>query len=245
MTIVLKNLNDLKRSIDIISTFISEGNLRFNDKGLALKAIDSSQIILVDFSIPAKAFDSFVVEPNLVGIDFVELNKIFQRAQPNDVLEIDLSDSDLLIRLKGDVERNFRLPLIDVQEADNPLPEINFDVEMELNAKILKESLKDASLFGSSVVLRVKGNQFIIEARGSQGNLKTVASNSSNVKIKQLQSGKNEVVSKYSLSFFSNIFKDADQAQKVLLYLKSDKPVKVDYKIGQASFKFYLAHMIL
>jgi len=42
-----------------------------------------------------------------------------------------------------------------------------------------------------------------------------------------------------------NIFKDADQAQKVSLYLKSDKPVKVDYKIGQANFKFYLAHMIL
>jgi hypothetical protein len=106
---------------------------------------------------------------------------------------------------------------------------------------VLKEALKDASLFGSSVILRVKGGQFLIEARGSQGTLQTVAKQTKHVNVKSNA----EVASKYSLNFLQNILKEADGDQKVLLELKSDSPMKVSYKIGGASLLFHLAHMIL
>ena len=239
--IELKNLDYWKRAIDAISSFISEGNFRFNDEGVSLKAVDPSQIVLVNFSMPKTAFDKFSVEPAFVGLDLVALSKIMARALSKDRLSFRIGDSEMQLRLDGEITRSFALPLMDVSEAEVKIPNPEFDASVEINARILKEALKDASLFGSSVVFRVRGNQFLIEARGSSGTLNTVAKQAKSIAIK----AKSEVVSKYSLNFLQNIVKDAEPEQKILLQLKSDSPMRVSYKLGPANMEFYLAHMIL
>ncbi|MDO8538327.1 MAG: hypothetical protein Q7S21_05570 [archaeon] len=239
--IELKRIEPWVKAINAISSFISEGNFRFNDHGISFKAIDPSQIVLVNYSLPKTSFTEFKVEPNLVGIDLVELNKIMQRVLPTDRMIMELSDSELGVTLDGEINRAFRLPLIDVSEEEINIPVTKFDSVIEINARILKEALKDAALFGSSVVLRVKGTQLIIEARGSQGTLKTVAKQAKNVSVKS----ESEVVSKYSLSFLSNIIKEADPDSKIKLELKTDAPMKITYNIGDSVIQFHLAHMIL
>ncbi len=239
--IELKDVVSWQRAIGAIASFISEGNFRFNDKGIALKAVDPSQIVLVDFSIPRSAFEKYRIEPTLVGVDLQELSKIMGRALPNDRLLMDLSDSELNIKLEGDLSRAFSLPLIDVSDDDIKIPVTSFDASVEVNARILKEALKDASLFGSSVVLKVKGGQLFVEARGSAGTLHTIAKQPKLISVK----GSKEVVSKYSLNFMQNIVKEADSESKILMQLRSDAPMKVSYKIGPTSLQFHLAHMIL
>jgi len=239
--IELKNVEHWKRAVDAISSFISEGNFRFNDDGIGLKAINPSQIVLVNFNMPKSAFEKFSLEPTFVGVDLVELSKIMQRALPNDRMALSLDESEMHLKLEGDISRGFSLPLIDIAGDEPKMPSSEFDASVEISARILKEALKDASLFGSSVVLRVKGEQFLIEARGSSGTLQSIAKQAKNVSIKT----KGEVVSKYSLNFLQNIVKDAEPDQKVLLQLRSDAPIRVSYKIGPASIEFYLAHMIL
>ena len=239
--IELKNVSMWQKSVEAISSFISEGNFRFSDNGISFKAIDPSQIVLVEFAMDKRLFDKYAVEPTLIGVDLVELSKIMARVLPNDKMQMDLSDSEMALKLEGDLSRNFRLPLIDVSEEEINIPDHKFDAKIEINGRILKEALKDASLFGSSVVLRVKENKLIIEARGSQGTLKTEAKGAKHITV----TSKKEVVSKYSLNFLANIVKEADPDKMIAIELKSDAPMKVSYNIGEAPIKFYLAHMIL
>jgi len=239
--IELKKVDSWKRAIDAISSFISEGNFRFNDNGISLKAVDPSQIVLVNFIMQKNAFEKFNIEPTFVGIDLIELNKIMARALPNDKMVLAINDSEMKLKLEGEISRNFSLPLIDVSEQEVKMPSPEFNAIVEISARILKEALKDASLFGSSVVLRVKEGEMTIEARGSSGTLRTVAKQSKGISIKS----KAEVVSKYSLTFLQNIAKDADQNKKIKLELRDDAPMRVSYKIGPAQIEFYLAHMIL
>ena len=119
------------------------------------------------------------------------------------------------------------------------MPAINYDTKIEIMASFLKELLKDALLFGSSVVLKVEGGRFFIEARGSQGALDSEALKTASV------SSKSNVTSKFSLGFFQNIIKEADNEKKVVIYLKNDSPMKIEYNIGESKITFYLAHMIL
>ena len=239
--IELKKIDSWKRAIDAISSFISEGNFRFNDNGISLKAVDPSQIVLVNFLMQKTAFDKFEVEPTFAGLDLIELNKIMARALSNDKMVLKLDDSELKLKFEGEISRSFSLPLLDVSEEDVKMPSPDFDASVDISARIIKEALKDASLFGSSVVLRVKEGEMTIEARGSSGTLHTVAKASKGIIIKS----KSEVVSKYSLVFLQNIVKDAEPDQKVLLELKNDAPMRVSYKLGPAKIEFYLAHMIL
>ncbi len=241
MAIELKKTESWAKAINAISTFISEGNFRFNDSGISFKAIDPSQIVLVDYSIAKSSFDKFLIEPTYIGVDLVELNKIMSRILPNDKMVLDLTENEMSIHFSGELSRNFKLPLIDVSEQEINVPSTKFDAVIEINAKMFKEALKDASLFGSSVILRAKSNQFMIEARGSSGTLKTVAKEAKKVIVKT----NSEVVSKYSLNFLANIVKEADSDSKIKLELKGDAPMKVSYSIGGSRIEFHLAHMIL
>ena len=238
--IELNNVDFLKASIDAISSFIPEGNFRFNDKGIHFRAVDPSQVVLVDYFIDKKVFDSYSIEPAFVGVNLVELSKIVSRSLQGDSLKLGLTDSELKINLKGELDRAFKLPLIDVSDDDLKIPEIDYDVKVEIDARVLKEALKDASLFSSSVMLLIKKDKFYLEAKGSAGVL-NASSNSKAVKVKSTQ----DVVSKYSLGFLQNIVKQANPDSDVVLELKSDSPMKVTYLIGSSEIRFYLAHMLL
>lgn len=239
--IELKNVQIWQKSIEAIASFISEGNFRFNSNGVSLKATDQSQIVLVDYTLPKSAFDKFDVEPSLIGLDLVELSKIMNRTLARDRLLMNITDSELMVKLEGELSRSFKLPLIDVSDDEIKMPESKYDTTVEISARILKEALKDASLFGSSVVMLVKGDNFTIEARGSQGTLHTNSKPLAGLKI----NSKKDVVSKYSLNFLMNIVKVADPEQTIKLEFSSDIPLRVSYNIADAKINYYLAHMLL
>lgn len=237
----LRTADVWQKTLNAVSSFISEGNFRFTDKGVAFRAMDPSQVVLVDFFMDKKVFEKYVLEPSYVGVDLVEFSKILSRAQPLDKLQLELNENELHVQLEGELSRSFHLPLIEVSEAEVNIPNARFDAHVEVNARVFKEALKDAALFGSSVVLKVKGKQLVIEARGPQGNLHIVSKEGKAVSVKD--SG--EVTSKYSLNFLTAIVKEADPEKQVLLDLKSDAPMRVSYSIDGCSLQFYLAHMIL
>ena len=237
--IELKKFEFLKNALDAISAFIPEGNFRFSENGVYFKAIDPSQVLLVDYFIDKKSFDKYDLEPNYVGVDVVEFNKIIQRASSADKLSMDILDAEIKLIFESDLKRNFRLPLIDVSEEEAKIPAVEYDTKVEIKTNSLKEMLKDAALFGSSVVVKVKNKGFFIEARGSQGTMDSESGKMAKV------TGKEDVTAKFSLNFFQNIVKEADNDKEITIELKVDSPMKVSFTIGDSKIVFYLAHMIL
>ena len=152
---------------------------------------------------------------------------------------MDVSDAEIKLIFESDLKRNFRLPLIDVSEEEAKIPQVTYETKIEVKAISLKEMLKDAALFGSSVVVKVKNKGFFIEARGSQGTMDSESGKMAKV------SGKTDVTAKFSLNFFQNIIKEADNDKDISIELKTDSPMKVSFSIGKSSMVFYLAHMIL
>jgi len=238
--IELKNPDFFSKAVGAIASFISEGNFRFNEKGISFRAIDASQIVLVDYFLPKKVFDKYKIEPSLVGLDLKELDRIFSRAMQKDKLTIELAESEIIISLEGDFSRHFTLPLMDLSEQDVNLPEPKEGAKVTMPARILKEGLKDAALFNSSIILKVNGKDFFIEAKGSSGSFNASAKDKS-VKV----ISKKDVVAKYSLNFLSAIVREADNEQEILLSFDDDSPMLVTYPIGESEIKFYLAPMVL
>lgn len=235
----LKQSAFFKAAVESISSFIPEGNFRFTDKGISFRAIDPSQVVLVDYFVDKKFFDKYVIEPNYVGIDIVELNRILGRTMPDDKLLLDVSDSEIKLRFESDLKRSFRLPLIDVSDDEVKIPTIEYEAKVEVNANSFKEVLKDAALFGSSIVLKAVDGKFFIEAKGSQGVMESEATKVSHV------SSKKEITAKFSLNFLQNIVRQAENEKQITIELKNDAAMRVSYSIGPGKMVFYLAHMIL
>lgn len=235
-----KNINLFKKCLEIISPIIPETNVRFKDDGIYIKAIDKTQILLVDFYLSKKAFDSgYSLEPTLVGLNIQELKNMVSRNFENDKLSLNLKEQGLEIMLVGRLERNFYLPFMDLSEQEINLPDLKYIVDFNINVGIFKEILKDVNLVATTLLFKIQDNKLIIEATGEKGNINTILTE---IKIK---SKKNFSV-KFSLAFLNNITKAMENDKELLLKLGEDIPIFLEYNINkESSIKFYLSPMLI
>jgi len=244
MELVLKNADVFKKSMEAIAVLIDEAELVVSSDGLVLKATDPSQISMVDFSLPKKAFEKFEATETRLGLDLDYLNQVLSRAQSADqlVLGLDEKKAFLTVTFKGAAERSFQVPLIDISSADVPNPRIEFDSELIISAAFLQSAFKDAALISSHVVLGCTEDKFFVKASSSKGNL--------NEDVKQNKDTlpefrvKRECKSMFPLDYLQDMLKVATSDTKVNLYLKSSAPVRVSYNIGDASISYFLAPRI-
>ncbi len=231
--IIIKDLKTWQNLLSALS-FLKEANFRFSSEGLKLKALDKTQSILVDLFLPKKAFTKYDVEPNFIGLGIEELTKISQRAFPTDSININITDSSMDIMIEGKFDRNFQLPLLQIDEEIVKDLVIEKPFQIQLDAEEFKEVLKDASLFSKNIMFKIEDSVFFSEALGPSGHQKTI--------IKKKVEYPN-MISKYDILYLQTITKSAEG--KISFSLANDSPVRLDYSIGKADVTFYLAHMIL
>ena len=234
-----KNTNLLTKSLETITPLIQETNVRFKDEGIYIKAIDKTQILLVDFFMSKKAFDTYVVEPSLVGLNIQELKNMLSRSFGEDKLQLNLKEQGLDIQLLGKIERKFYMSFLDLSEQDINLPEIRYEVEFNINAGLLKEILTDINLVASTIIFKINDGKLIIEAKGEKGNIKTTLPE---IKLKT----KKNFSAKFSLSFLKNIVKSMDNDKVLLIKLAEDVPIYIEYTLSKdCIIKFYLSSMLI
>lgn len=237
--ITAKNTTLFKNALEAISSLIQETNVRFKQDGIYIKAVDKTQILLLDFYFEKSAFDNYLVDPSLVGINIHELYNIVSRAFDSDKLKLDLKETSLEINLLGQIERKFNISYIDISDNEITIPEIKFDCEISIKAYFLKEILKDISLIGTTVTLKVRDNKFIVECEGDKGKIETTLPK---VKIKS----KKNVTVKFSLSYLKNITKSIDNDTEVILKIADDSPLYLEYSLdNKVKINFYLSSMLI
>jgi proliferating cell nuclear antigen len=228
-----------KSSIEAIAALIDEGTFQIDSAGLKLRAMDPSQIALVDFELPAKAFESFkCAKPLTVGIDFTELSKITKRSKMEDKIDLSI-DKRLKMVFRGETKRQFTTSIIESSSNPPKEPKIEFESEVKLTPNIIKDALKDAELISNHVSLCIDG-VFQIKSEGDTGSVDI------ELPEERLLSIKSESPSKamFSLEYLNNILKAAEIPSVVMISLKSDAPLRVEYSIGEGRVVYYLAPRI-
>ncbi|NCP71858.1 hypothetical protein GW835_00490 [archaeon] len=237
--ITAKNTKLFKDALESISSLIQETNVRFKQDGIYIKAVDKTQILLLDFYFDKSYFENYLVEPSLVGINIHELYNIISRSFDSDKLKLELKDNSLEINLLGQIERKFNISYIDISDNEISIPVIEYDAEISLKAYLLKEIFKDISLIGTTVTFKIKNNKFIIESQGDKGRIETIISK---VKIKS----KKNIMVKFSLSYLKNITKSIDNETDVLIKLSEDSPLYLEYYLeNKVKINFYLSSMLI
>jgi len=235
-------INDTKsfrNSIEAIAALIDEGTFHIDSSGMKLRAMDPSQIALVDFELPAKAFEKFKCEkPITLGVDFAELSKITRRSRPEDKIDITI-DTRLRLVFRGETRREFTTSIIETTGNPPKEPKIEFQAEVKLTPNVIKDALKDAELISNHVALRLEKG-FHVKSEGDTGSVDIEFPEdrllSLNVKV--------PAKSMFSLEYLNNILKAAEIPSVVGLSLKTDAPLKVEYSIGDGRVIYYLAPRI-
>lgn len=242
---VVDDAKRYKNAIDPIVNLIDEGLLEVGSEGLFLRAMDPSQIAMVSFSMPKSSFVEYSAPtPSAkVGLDFDNLSKILSRTRGGEKLEISHEGNKVQLRFVGAKrKRSFKVPVLDMPSGATKEPSIQHDAMIKVSSSHFRESLRDCALVSSHITLAANPEGFSIEVHGDSSDL-TEESEKQSEEIIEMRVDK-PARATFPLQYLDDIVKAAPDNAPIMIYLKTNAPLKVEYAVESAKVLYYLAPRI-
>ena len=241
MKLTLAEPTYLKESISIISDLVNEARFKITPDAIELVAMDPANVAMVIFKLLSSAFTEYdVKDEQEVAINLGNLKQILRRAGANDMLTLELEENKLKIQLKGQSIRTFSMPLIEVEEKEQKVPDLKFPVTIIIAANVLNNAIEDADVVAESVTFEAEPKKFVISAQGDLSQAKIDIKEDNDTKIKV--DGSAKVKAKYSVEYLKKMMNGSKLADSVTVQFNKDYPLKLEYKaVDKLMLSFILA----
>ncbi|MBI2655014.1 proliferating cell nuclear antigen (pcna) [Candidatus Woesearchaeota archaeon] len=241
MHLTLAEPGYLKESISIISDLVNEARFKVNSNGIELVAMDPANVAMVVFKLLSSTFTEYDVKKDVeLGINLSNFKQILRRASPKDILTLELENDRLKVELKSGNTRTFYLPLIELEEKEQKVPELKFPVSVKTSSSILNEAIADADVVGESVAFIAEPKKFTLQAEGDLNQAMIEIKEDEITKIST--SGDEKVKAKYSIEYLKKMINGSKLSDEVTISFNKDYPLKIDYKaVDRVMLSFILA----
>ena len=242
MRLTLAEPRYLKESVTIISDLVNEARFKVSKDAIELVAMDPANVAMVIFKLLSSSFTEYDVKKDVeIAINLSNLKQIMRRAKPDDMLTMELDpENKLRIQLKGDNLRTFNLPIIELDEKEQKVPDLKFPVAIKLPSVILNEAVEDVDVVGESVTFMAEAKKFTINAEGDLSQAKIEMKEDGNIKIKV--DGDEKIKAKYSIEYLKKMINGSKIADDVSISFNNDYPLKIEYKtVDKVMLSFILA----
>ena len=242
MKLTLAEPKYLKDSISIISDLVNEARFKINKDAIELVAMDPANVAMVIFKLFSSSFTEYDVDKEVeIGINLSNLKQILRRASPNDMLTLELdSENKLKIALKGVSSRTFSLPIIELEEKEQKIPDLKFPITITTSPGILNEAVEDADIVADSVSFVGQKDKFSIQAEGDLSQAKIDIKESDSTKI--TAENQDSVKAKYSIEYLKKMVNSGKLSEELKIQFSKDYPLKLEYKtVDKVMLSFILA----
>ncbi len=232
----------LKEIVDVVSTLVDEAKFNVGKDSVTVKAVDPAHVAMVDLSLDRSAFDAFKADEGELGIDMDKMKEILRLARAGDVISlVHDEDKNRLVVTVGNTTR--RMSLVDTAGMSEPkVPSLNLPAKLSVRTDELRQAIRASESVSDHIALKASNEGFEVV---SEGDTDTVSHMVPKDMLEELQA-KDAVRSLFPLDYFSNMVKAISSAPTVTLYLGTDYPVKMEFKIagGKGDVRYLLAPRI-
>ena len=222
-----------------ISKVVKETLVHVNEEGFRIKTMDESKVVLIDFLVPASAFEEFEVESELkFGINMEDLAKIMRRATKDDKLSIEVGESSYSIIFEGHGRRKFTLPQLEVYEEEIPEVGLELPARAEITSDSYRELVKDLEPIADTVTFYLEPGTLRVEATSDLGYAEVLISEDSGVLLDYQVS--ESVKSSYGIEYLTYVSSVSQVADKVALEMGNEMPLRATFEIGEGGRLVYL-----
>jgi proliferating cell nuclear antigen len=235
----LHDSNIFKTIFKSISSIIDEVILECDEEGIRLRSLDRSHITFIQLNLKNELFTEYICDtPEKISIDTTELMKVLNRLKSKDVLGLTTDEGNLIITLAGDATRTFRIKLIDLEYETPQPPNMDYNTCIELPTGILTDAMADIEVFGDKITIRTDEDYIMFNNDGEFGDTE--------MKYLHGQSISETTRSVFALEKLKDIMKASSISDIIDLYLGDDKPLTIDFEIGndEGKLSFLLAPRI-
>ena len=231
MKLVLADPTLLKDSISVISDLVTEARFKITRDGLELVAMDPANVAMVVYKLFSSGFTEFDVEKEQeIAINLANFKQVLRRVGASDILTIELSEENKLkIQLKGSTIRTFSLPLIELEEKEQRVPNLTFPIAISTTSRVLTDAISDADVVAESVTFAAEPEKLTISAEGDLSKAHIEIKNGNETTIKSESTAK--LKSKYSIEYLKKMINAGKLADEVSIFFSQDYPLKLEYKV--------------
>ncbi|RJQ20743.1 proliferating cell nuclear antigen (pcna) [Candidatus Woesearchaeota archaeon] len=232
----------LKDSITVISELVSEARFKLSRDGVELVAMDPANVAMVIFRLLSSSFTEYDIDQDMqIGVNLANLKQILRRASASDIITLEVTgDNKLQIQLKGSSTRTFSLPLIELDEKEQRIPQLSFPVCITTHSQILTDAVADADVVAESVTFAAEPEKFSIAAEGDLSKAHVEMKSGDQTKIQSESTAK--IKSKYSIEYLKKMLSASKLAGEVGIFFNQDYPLKLEYKaVDKLLLSFILA----
>ncbi len=231
----------LKESVTIISELVNEARLKVGKDGIELVAMDPANVAMVIFKLLSSAFSEYSIDKEInISINLNNLKQILRRAKPNDMVTIEVEENKLKVQLRSESVRTFSLPIIDLEEKEQRIPQLSFPISIETSSAFLSEAIEDSDIVAEAVTLMAEHQKFTIRAEGDLSSVNVEIKPSDETKI--TVEGNEKIKAKYSVEYLKKMMQGSKLADRVKVQFNHDYPLKIDYHaIDRVLLSFILA----
>jgi proliferating cell nuclear antigen len=239
MKLTLAEPRFLKESITIISDLVNEARFKVTPNAIEMVAMDPANVAMVVFKLLSSSFTEYKVDKEVeIAINLGNLKQVMRRANPNDMLTLEMQDNKLKITLKGTTTRTFSLPIIELEEKEQKVPELKFSAMVKMPCTMLNEAIADADVVAESVAFVAEPRHFTILADGDLSQAKIEMTEDKSVKISAQEKAK----AKYSIEYLKKMIGGSKLSEEVEIHFGRDYPLRLDYKtLDKVMLSFILA----
>lgn len=228
MKLTLADTKYLKDSVSAIADLVTEVRFKVTANGLELIAMDPANVAMVIFKLLGSTFAEYEVKEEVtLALNLNDLKQVLRRVKGNDTITLENPQSKLKVTLKGKSTRTFHLPLIDVEDREQKVPDLKFGVTVKTAASQINEAIEDVDIIGESVTFSADGKAFRIASSNdlSTAEVELLADDTTTIDASE------ETRSKYSIEYLKKMIQGAKLADTVTLHFGKDYPLKLDYTV--------------
>lgn len=225
--------------------------LNFSDDGLYVEGLDQTKSSIFTLTLNVGWFDKYNTESDLcLNINCNILSKILQTCRDKHELSLNYTDGDnLFVNFKSDdgFNKEFAIPLVDLDDNTISIKEIDCDVEFSIDTKIFADIIDELKMFNDVLNVECDDNHILFHASGIEGSMKCVLyDENNNDNINDFSCVENTKFKKaYSLKFVSIFCNFQKVSKEVNIQFTEDMPLKMTFDVGsESSLVFYLAPMM-
>ena len=120
------------------------------------------------------------------------------------------------------------MPIIELEEKEQKVPDLKFPVNITASCSLLNEAVEDASIVAESLALEAEPKKFNILAEGDLSQVKVEIVEDDSIKI--AVEGSSKIKSKYSIEYLKKMVGASKLSEKVSIKFNKDYPLKLEYK---------------
>ncbi len=241
MRLTLAEPNYLKDSVSIISELVNEASFKVKANSLELIAMDPANVAMVVFKLLSSAFTEYKVDQETdLSINLTNLKQILRRSKSSDSLTMEIEEDKLKITLEGSSKRTFFLPIIDIEEKEQRVPDLHFPITVKTKASIFNDAIDDVDVVAESVSLVVEPKTMYVLAEGDLSKAKVEIPSKGDTII--VSDTPDKIKAKYSIEYLKKMMAASKLSDDVTIQFNKDYPLKLEYKsVDKVFLSFILA----